>query len=213
MTSSAPDLDPQALRHLEDARQGTPAAATRLHLGTLTPGQVGVLEAEVRSVGPVRSYNRKRGGQGLLVRVTLADASGEAELVLWDDEVRLTQGTLQTGRTVRLHGPTVKAGRDGRPELGLGSAHIMELPPPAAARLEGLLLEIGPTVPVGTPPALRFKAELLVQTKAGPIRVVAWDDAVKQARAAGLGCRVTVDGAPNPLLDGWWTATRLLRNP
>lgn len=216
----APDLDADDATLLAQVQAGAAPSSALLRLGRLEAGQVGVVEAEVRGVGVVRAYNRKRGGQGLLVRATLADATGEADLVLWDDEVRLAQdGPLQLGRRVRLHGPSVKAGRDGRPELGLGSAHVVELPAGPALgegglrRLQGLLLDIGTTLPVGAPPLLRFKAELVVQTKAGPVRVVAWDDAVKQAREAGVGSHVTVEGAPNPLLDGWWTATRLLRNP
>ena len=183
-----------------------------LRLGSVAPGDVGLVEAEVRTVAPVRSYARKRGGEGLLCRVTLADASGERELVLWDDEVRLAQGPdapLQPGRAVRLHGPTVKAGRSGEPELALGAAHLVALPAPPTRALSGRLLAIGPTRPVGDPPALRFTAELTIETGHGPVRVTAWDAAVKGALAAGLGARVVAHGRPNPFLEGWWTADRV----
>lgn len=207
-----PDLlDPAAAARLAAARGGADLAV-RLRLGDLAPGQVGVVEAEVRAVAPVRPYQRKRGGEGLLVRVTLADRSGEADLVLWDDEVRLTKdGPLQPGAHVRIHGPTVRSGRSTNSpvELGLSGAEVLPLPAPAQASVEGLLVAIGPTRPVGDPPALRFTCELTLQAAAGPLRVVAWDAAVKAALAAGLGARVRIHGRPNPFLDGWWTATAL----
>lgn len=211
-----PDLlDASAAARLAAVRAGADLAS-RLRLGDLHPGEVGFLEAEVRSVAPVRKYQRKRGGEGLLVRVTLADRSGEADLVLWDDEVRLAKdGPLQPGAHVRIHGPTVRAGRNPQspPELGLSGAELVPLPASAEAGLEGLLVAIGPTRAVGDPPALRFTCELTLATAAGSLRVVAWDAAVKGALAAGVGTRVRVRGRPNPFLDGWWTASELEHLP
>lgn len=207
-----PDLvDPATAARLAAARAGADLAV-HLRLGALEPGQVGLVEAEVRGVAPVRKYQRKRGGEGLLVRVTLADRSGEADLVLWDDEVRLAKdGPLQLGAHVRIHGPTVRSGRTTQspPELGLSGAEVVPLPAAPEASVTGLLLAIGQTRPVGDPPALRFTCELTVGTPSGDVHVVAWDAAVKAALAAGVGTRVQVRGRPNPFLDGWWTATEL----
>lgn len=214
-----PDLDPAVADRLARARTDPLAAATRLRLGALEAGAVGLVEAEVRGVGPVRRYARKRGGEGLLQRVTLADATGEADLVLWDEETRLARadGPLQAGAHVRIHGPLVRAGRSpGALELGITGAEVVALPAPPDRVLEGRLTSIGTTRPVGEPPALRFTAELTIETDRGPVRVAAWDAAVKGALAAGLGARVRVTGRPNPFLEGWWTATGLepsQRNP
>lgn len=200
------DLEEATRARLAAAHAGNDPAV-RLRLGGLRVGDVGVVEAEVRAVAPVRGYARKRGGEGLLQRVTLADATGEADLVLWDDELRLVRdGPLQSGAHVRLHGPLVKAGRAaGTVELGLGSAEVVLIPPAPAATVEGRLVGIGPTRPVGVPPAMRFTCELTVETLRGPLRAAAWDAAVKGALAAGLGARVRLHGRLNPFLDGWWT--------
>lgn len=203
-------LDAKATAALAAARAGQDGSV-RLRLGDLAVGDVGLVEAEVRSVGPVRTYARKRGGEGLLQRVTLADRSGEADLVLWDDEVRLAKpdGPLRVGAQVRIHGPLVRAGRTGGAELGITGAEVVALPAGAERELTGLLVAIGATRPVGDPPTLRFTAELTLDTASGPVRVAAWDGAVKAALAAGVGRRVRVRGRPNPFLDGWWTATSL----
>lgn len=206
-----PDLlDAKATIALARARAGG-QVGVRLRLGALAAGDVGLVEAEVRAVGPVRTYARRRGGEGLMQRVTLADQTGEAELLLWDDEVRLAKdGPLRLGAHVRIHGPLVKAGRAaGTVELGLSGAEVLALPAAPERELSGLLVAIGPTRPVGDPPALRFTAELTLDTPRGPVRVAAWDGAVKAALAAGLGRRVRVRGRPNPFLDSWWTATGL----
>src|SRR5687768_11761202 len=85
--SGADLLEPATAARLARARGGA-EVANRLQVATLEPGRVGVLDAQVRAIAPSRTYDRKRGGQGLLQRVTLADATGEVDLVLWDDELR-----------------------------------------------------------------------------------------------------------------------------
>ncbi|MHB1262610.1 MAG: hypothetical protein ACYC2H_12955 [Thermoplasmatota archaeon] len=203
-------LDDEVARRLARARAGEDVAR-RLHLGSLEPGQVGVLEVQVRAVAPSRTYERKRGGQGLLQRITLADATGEADLVLWDDELRHAgpAGPLQHGAFLRLRGAAVKAGHRGGVELSLGSAVVEPLAATAASgptALVGVLRAFGEVHPVGAPPALRFSMDATLETLDGLVQVVAWDQAVKQMRAAGLGVRVKLaDCTPNPLLAGWWT--------
>jgi hypothetical protein len=184
----------------------------RLRVATLEPGHSGVLDVQVRAVGPARTYARRNGGQGLLQRVTLADGTGEVDLVLWDDERRQAQeGPFQPGAFLRLRGAAVKAGHRGGVELGLGSALVEPLQAlapsaPAGGVLEGRLLELGEVRPVGNPPAMRFTVEALVETATGQVRLAAWDAAVKALRAVGIGGRLRISGAsPNPLLDGWWT--------
>lgn len=204
-------LDDGVAARLARARAGEDVTR-RLELGALEPGQVGVLEVQVRGVAPSRTYDRKRGGQGLLQRVTLADATGEADLVLWDDELRHAgpTGPLQHGAFLRLRGAAVKAGHRGGVELGLGSAIVEPLADPRASsgpvELVGVLRAFGEVRPVGAPPALRFSMDATLETLDGTVQVVAWDQAVKQMRAVGLGTRARLAGCtPNPLLPGWWS--------
>src|SRR5688572_6749401 len=203
-------LEPATAARLARARAGEDVSR-RLQVATLEPGQAGVLDVQVRAIAPSRTYSRKRGGEGLLQRVTLADATGEVDLVLWDDELRHAgpAGAFQPGAFLRLRGAAVKAGHRGGVELGLGSALVEPLPAPAAGQpsvLVGVARAFGEVRPVGAPPALRFSMDATLETLDGPLRVVAWDQAVKQLRAAGLGVRVRIEGCVrNPFLDGWWT--------
>ncbi|MEA3137075.1 MAG: hypothetical protein QOJ26_10 [Thermoplasmata archaeon] len=203
-------LEEGTAARLAAARAGQDVSR-RLRVASLEAGQVGVLEAQVRAVAPSRPYARKRGGEGLLQRVTLADDTGEVDLVLWDDELRhaATAGAFQPGAFLRLRGAAVKAGHRGGVELGLGSA-VVE--PMAAPRAEGPVVLVGvprafgEVRPVGAPPALRFSMDATLETLDGLVQVAAWDQAVKQLRALGLGVRVRLEGCtPNPFLQGWWT--------
>jgi hypothetical protein len=204
-------LEPATAERLARAKAGEDVA-NRLQVATLEPGKTGVLDAQVRTVAPSRTYDRKRGGQGLLQRVTLADATGEVDLVLWDDELRHAgpTGAFQPGAFLRLRGAAVKAGHRGGVELGLGSALVEPVAAPADAppsALVGVVRAFGEVRPVGAPPALRFSMETTLETLDGTLRVVAWDQAVKQLRAAGLGVRVRIANCTrNPFLDGWWTS-------
>lgn len=215
-------LEPATVARLARARAGEDVAR-RLRLADLEPGDVGVLEVQVRAVAPPRTYGRKRGGQGMLQRIALADGSGEVDLVLWDDELRHAKGAdapFQHGAFLRLRGAAVKAGHRGGVELGLGSAVVEALPPPSAPErgLTGKLVGFGEVRPVGAPPALRFTMDVVVELAeregGGRVQVAAWDATVKALRAAGLGATVRLpDAVPNPLLEGWWTATGAVERP
>lgn len=212
---SAPTMLPGALwQGLVDAAtlarlqaEGQGGKGRLLRIADLAPGDFGVLEATVTQVHPSRPYGRRRGGTGELVRVTLADASGEADLVLWDEEARHARsGLLVPGARVRLRGATVKPGRGatGPVELGLGSAVLEPLDRPAAPSCSATLVALGPTLVVEGPP-LRFQAEATLRAPSGTLRAILEGDLLRAARAATLPCEV--EGlAPHPALADWLLA-------
>lgn len=202
-------LEPATQARLAEALRGR-MVERRLRLGELEPGAVGVVEAEVRQVHPPRPYVRKTGAPGLFGRVTLADPSGEAVLVLWDDETRLLQdGPFQPGAFLRLQGASVRAGRRGEPELALGAAMVTRLEQEAAplSRLEGVLVDVGPTRVVGEPPMVGFQADVRVEAVGGTATVVLQGELVRQVRGILPGAAVVLDGVQaHPVLEGWWIA-------
>lgn len=186
--------------------------ARRLDIGTLVPGAVGVVEATVAAVRPVRTFRRRDGREGTIGRVTLRDATGEADLLLWDGDNALVQrGDLSPNRRVRLRGVTVKEGYRGGVELALGTADILplDIPNDGEATLEGAL-ELDPTTPVLDGDGPRFKAEGYITAATGTARVVLWDDAVRDARAVAGPLRLT-GMSPHPALDGWFVSTPATR--
>lgn len=180
-----------------------------LRVASLEPGDVGLLNVEVRSVGAVRSFTSKAGREGTLRRVTLGDPSGEVDIVLWGDETNLAvDGPLVPGAHVVLRGATVKAGFQGGVELGLGGA-IMESveTPEESFRLEGVLESLSDSQISGTPPNVRFHAEAALVTSEGRIQVLLWDDCIKAARGVLPGATLRIDGATlHPTLEGWFVA-------
>jgi ssDNA-binding replication factor A large subunit len=121
-------IDPATADRLRRALAGE-EVERRLQVRDLAPGDAGVLDVEVVRWGPTRSYSRKRGGTGQLARLSLADATGEVEMVLWDDEVPRLRD-WPPGTRLRLRGAPVKSGWKGGVELGLGSARVEAAPPP-----------------------------------------------------------------------------------
>lgn len=201
----APELEPATQARLRRARDGEDTSV-RLRVITLEPGRSGVLEATVRHVAPARTFARKRGGEGLLRRVTLDDGTGEVDLVLWDDEGRhVRDGPLVPGARVRLRGPLVKEGFRGGVELHLGAC----VPEPAgqavAVDLAGEVVELADTEPVLDGAGPRFRAEVRFRSDAGDALVVLWDDELKRVRDAGVGSRWRLSGlTPHPALEGWF---------
>lgn len=199
-------LDDDAGRLLARARAGE-IVTRELRVADLEPGDVGVLHVTVQHVRPARTFRRKRGGEGLLQRVSLADATGEVDLVLWDDETnQVRDGPLRPGAALRIAGATVKRGYRGGVELGLGRAQVERLASPdARTDVEGALHELGETRVVGEPPDVRFSADARIGSAEGPVNVVLWDESLRAARGLLPGARVCIEAAlPHPALPGWY---------
>lgn len=93
-------------------------------LSELEVGMWCQVEARIVQIHPSRTYNRRQGGPGLVTRLVLADASGEMDLVLWDDEAApVRDGTWASRDTLVLHGPTVTRYKD-KCELTLRSCPV-----------------------------------------------------------------------------------------
>lgn len=203
----------------------------RLRVADLETDVFGVLEVQVRTLHPAKPFTSRAGRDGVLRRVTLGDASGEVDLVLWGDETRqAVDGPLTAGAWLRLRGATVKPGYREGVELHLGGCVVEALDAPpaeaggasgnvaaggvtdaprpgASVDLEGVLESLGDTRVVGEPPDVRFQADATLATDDGPVQVVLWDDAVKAARSVLPGIRVRISGADaHPSLEGWFLA-------
>lgn len=202
---ATPSLEPATAARLERARAGEDTSV-RLRVIALEPGRSGVLEATVRHVAPPRTFQRKRGGEGRLQRVTLDDGTGEVDLVLWDDEARYVRdGPLVPGARVRLAGPSVREGWRGGVELHLGACVPEPVAHGVAVDLVGEVLGFGDTEPVLDGDGPRFRAEVRLRGEAGEVLVVLWDDALKRVRDGGVGTRWRLGGlTPHPALDGWY---------
>lgn len=170
---------------------------------------MGIVTAQVGAVGTVRTFTRKNGQEGRMRRVTLQDRSGEADLVLWGDEVLLaSEGPLQAGAHVVLRGPTVKPGFREGVELHLGGAAVESVhAPEERLTIEGVLESIDDSKITGTPPDVRFHAEARLVTSEGLVNVVVWDDCIKSMRAVLPGATLRIVGATlHPALEGWFVA-------
>lgn len=159
-----------------------------------------------------RTFRRKDGREGTLVRVTLRDATGEADVVLWGGQTALAQSVLLPGAQVRLQGVHVRPGfGGGPPELALDG----EVVPMEAQSLGGVVLEgalvLEPTEPVVDGTTARFRAHGQVLRSDGPCRVLLWDGALQAALVHAPGRVRLTAMAPHPALDGLWLSTPATR--
>lgn len=221
MEDALPALDPATVDRLARHEAGTDTAR-RLAVVALETDVFGILEVQVRTLHPPKPFRSRAGRNGVLRRVTLGDATGEVDLVLWGDETRqAVDGPFTVGSWLRLRGPTVTPGYREGVELHLGGCVVEPLdgppegadgsvsPATATARvdLEGILESLGDTRVVGTPPDVRFQADAILATDEGSVQVVLWDDAVKAARSVLPGVRLRIRGASaHPSLEGWFLA-------
>jgi hypothetical protein len=194
-------IDPAVAARLARARSGADEAL-HLPLGALDVEQVGVVEAEVVAIGLQRTFQKRSGGEGRLVKVALRDATGEADLVLWDEEVAQA-AAWRPGSSLRLRGAVVKAGRDG-PELGLGAARVEVVPAVRGAPggLFGRLLALSPDRAVASG---RVQAEAELATSWGLATLVVEGRTVAHLRRLPVGTPLSWPTArPHPVLAGWF---------
>lgn len=180
------------------------------------------VRVRVDRVEPARSFDRPGRDPGRVVNVVVSDATGETRLVLWDKDVERAE-ELRVGAHLTVVNARVKEGRFGA-ELHVGPWSVLEVEgalDPAKRKLladvlpeqeltlvqtklpseelpttlEGTLAWLGPTRPYRTREgATGFSVELDVGTDRGPLRVVAWNEHVKAARALAPGAPVRIEG-------------------
>lgn len=180
----------------------------------------GRAEATVRctidGIEPPREFAREGRPPGRVCNCRVSDATGAARLVLWDRDVEKTEdGTLVAGARVTLVNARVKESRWGV-ELHAGPWTAIEVEGALTAAQRKLIQDVAveqAEAPRAEPETLRgtllgltptrtyrrddggvgFACDLDVETDDGRVRVVAWDDAVKAARALRPLARVVIE--------------------
>jgi len=177
------------------------------------------VRARVERIEPARTFERAGRDPGRVANAIVSDATGEARVVFWDKDVdKLEDGQLRLGGHVTIVNARVKKGPFGT-ELHVGPWTQLEIegaldpakrklladvavdapaapsPPPVAlpTAIEGALAWIGPTRPYRKPDgSTGFSCEIDITTPEGPMRVVAWDERVRDVRGLILGVRLRV---------------------
>ena len=183
----------------------------------------GRAEATVRAtidhVEPPREFAREGRAPGRVCNCAISDATGQARLVLWDRDVEKTEdGTLRAGARVTLVNARVQESRWGL-ELHAGPWTAIEVEgaltaaqrkllqdvqaedagaAPAAEStsrdFEGMLIGIGVTRTYKRADGrVGFLCDVDVETPEGRVRVVAWDEHVRAARALKPMARVRIE--------------------
>ncbi len=100
-------MSPNARQRIEDISESTRNIA----------GLVG----RVDSIGTVRTFQRKEGGEGRVANIFISDETGSIRVALWDDMTRaITDGDLVVGSIIQIRGAYVKTGLGDSLELNLG---------------------------------------------------------------------------------------------
>ncbi len=103
-----------------DLHRATPQARTRIKDISLSTRNVN-LYAQVKSIGDVRTFSRKDGGQGRVASLTLGDETGTVRLALWDEKTDiLKEDALSVGCIVQIMKAYVREGLGNALELNLG---------------------------------------------------------------------------------------------
>jgi replication factor A1 len=104
---------------------------TRMTISDLLLGTSdATITGTVLAVYPVRSFQRKNGREGKVVRVVLGDITGIVNVVLWDEQAEIAEHRLKPEAVIRINHGYVRAGLDGKPELNVGRRGSVVIIPP-----------------------------------------------------------------------------------
>jgi replication factor A1 len=82
------------------------------------------------SIYPVNTFSRNDSSQGKVVRLVLADETGDLKLVLWDDKTSLVEtGEIKQGQILKVLHAYVRESFNGKLELHLGRKGELETSP------------------------------------------------------------------------------------
>jgi replication factor A1 len=180
--------------------------------------QSGLMDAsitgEIVSLSEVREFRRSDGSLGKVLRLRLADSSGQITCICWDSigEFVAAQG-LGVGSRLRLEHGYTKYGRGEEVEFHLGSRSSVQLlsaRPPAqvsgparisgltpGARVEKLRLRIKSILPSKSD---KGPTQALCEDETGLVMAKFWDENKSVALTIGQGKTVTLQ---NPWVREW----------
>ena len=224
-------LTEEAAAHLVASNLGLGGAGERieakLRIGDLTSGLNDVsLTGRVIHVFPARSFTRRDGREGKVLRMLLGDRTGSVAIVLWDEKADLAAASkIKRGKIVRvLHGYTRE--RRGEVEVNVGSRGQMYLEPLDAVDEDYPLMEsffrtpsevhgagsvnlVGVVVdryPMSTftrrDGSVGKVARLVLVEGGGQINVVLWDDRVDELGEIEVGTRLRLTNASARVREG-----------
>ncbi|MFQ6075301.1 MAG: hypothetical protein ACE5Z5_04080 [Candidatus Bathyarchaeia archaeon] len=171
--------------------------------------------ARVIHVGPVREFERPRGGVGRVADLTLRDETGFVRLALWDEHAEVASRAspndivLVEGAYARegLRGVDLNLGRWGKISLNPPIAEA-DRPPPATGEptpisqlkadlrlvtVEGTVLEPPTVRDVTTMNGQLIRvASFMVGDQTGMVRVSMWRDLVEEVKDLSTGARIRV---------------------
>ncbi len=173
--------------------------------------QAGLMDAsitgEVLSVGDLSEFKRSDESVGHVLRLRVADPSGQITCVFWDQIAEFVAGQgLTAGSQIRLEHGYTKYGRGGETEFHLGSrSNIQLLSPGRVARTQLGPVKIAGLVQGSSVERLRvrIRALQLGRSKKAPVQALCedetgiivakfWDESREVAVSIGAGRTVTV---------------------
>ena len=216
-------LTEEAAAHLVASNLGLDGAGERieakLRIGDLTSGLSDVsLTGRVIHVFSPRTFSRRDGREGKVLRMLIGDRTGSVAVVLWDEKAdQIVAGKISPGKIVRvLHGYSRE--RRGEVELNVGNrgqviqapldAVEEDLPPvesfyrtpvevqsPGTVNLEGVVVDRFPTSNFTRQDGTDGKvARLVLEEGGGRINLVLWNEKVDEMEDAGVGTRLRLTG-------------------
>lgn len=104
-----------------DLHTMTPSTRQRIEDITESTRSITGLIGRVDSIGTVRTFQRKEGGEGKVANIFISDETGSIRVALWDDMTRaITEEELSVGSIIQISGAYVKTGLGNTLELNLG---------------------------------------------------------------------------------------------
>lgn len=157
--------------------------------------------AKILACSEVKEFERADGNKGLVARLTVADETGQTDLVFWDDQAAAIGETFEVGEVIEVIGRHGKSGKEILP-LNLRKTNVeidcgmepKENRPPERKDLDLLIISLQPPRPFtrrdGTGGEM---ISGIVGDQNGTARLLCWDQTVLAEFSAGMA--VTATGA------------------
>ncbi|TFG33890.1 hypothetical protein EU527_06175 [Candidatus Thorarchaeota archaeon] len=104
-----------------DLHKMAPSARQRIEDITESTRNIAGLVGRVDSIGTVRTFQRKDGGEGRVANIFISDETGSIRVALWDEMTQaITDEEITVGSIIQIRGAYVKTGLGDTLELNLG---------------------------------------------------------------------------------------------